>query len=84
MGLKVATVDISYYRGTSIPLTADNIEWDPHLKNFSVQWKAIQYLKKNNNATLLKISKTVSIVKKFEAYELYSPQVIGQVNSPLT
>ena len=37
MGLKVATVDISYYRGTSIPLTADNIEWDPHLKNFSVQ-----------------------------------------------
>ena len=84
MNLKVAAVAISYYEWTSRPLNAGNIEWEPHLKNFSVQCKYIQDLKKNDDATLPKISKTLSIVKWFEAYEYYDSQVIGQSNAPLT
>ena len=75
---------ISYYARTSLPLTAGNIECDPRLNKFSVQWKAIQDLKNNDDATLLKISKTVSIVKWFDEYKYYAYQVIAQENSPHT
>ena len=84
MCLKVSPVTISYYESISCPLTTGNIEWDPRINNLSVQRKAIQYPNNNDYATLPKISKTVSIVKWFEAYESHVSQVIGQENSPLT
>ena len=79
--LKVAASVISYYEWKSRSLTARNIDWEPRLKNFPVQWKYIQDLKKNDDTTLTKISNMVLIVKWFEAYESYSPQVIFQANS---
>ena len=41
-------------------------------------------MKNNDNATLQYISKTVSILKKFETNESHEYQVVGQANSPLT
>ena len=65
MRIKVSTVEIYYYEWISRPLTVGNIEWYPRLKNFSVQWKAVQDLKNNDDSTLPKISKTVSILNLF-------------------
>ena len=76
MWLKVTEVAISYYEWISRLPTAGNIKWYPWIKNLSVQWKAIQYLKKNDDATLPKISKMVSIVNVFEAYESHACQII--------
>ena len=71
---------ISYYDCTSHTRTAGNIEWDLLIQNFSVQWKAIQDLKKNYDATLTIFLNTVSIVKLFTTYEYHASQVIGQAN----
>ena len=68
MRLRVTSVPISYYEWTSIPLTSGNIKWDTCIKKFSVQWKAIQDLKNNDDATLPKFSNRASIIKLFEAY----------------
>ena len=84
MRLKVTEVVISYYEWTSRPLTAGNIKWDPQINNVSVQWKDIQDLNKNDDATLTNIPKKIKIVKWFEAYEFHVSQVIGQANTPLT
>ena len=67
-----------------VPLTAGNIEWEPHINNFSVHRKAIQDPKKNDDSTLPNTSKTVRIEKWFEANEYHASQVIGQAKTPLT
>ena len=65
MRIKVSTVAISYYEWTSRPLTVGNVEWYCRLKNFSFQWKYVQDMKNNDDSTLPKISKTVSILNLF-------------------
>ena len=77
MHLKVALVEISYYEWTSLTLTVGDIAWNSCINNLSLQWKAIQDLKKNDDSTLPKLSMTVSMVKKLETHESHAYQAMG-------
>ena len=84
MRLKIAARVVDYYARTSRPLTSANMMW-VRLSNFNVEWKVIQDRKKaNDELKLPAISKQLSIVAFFKAYESYCSEFIGAANCPLT
>ena len=84
MRLKIASKVVDYYARTSRPLSAANMMW-VRLNNFNVEWKVIQDRKKANDELKLPvISKQLTVVAFFEAYESYASEFIGAANCPLS
>ena len=84
MRLKTAARIVDYYQRTARPLTAGNMAW-VRLNNFRVEWRVIQDRKKaNDELTLPVVSKQLTIVAFFEAYESYVTEFIGAANCPLS
>ncbi len=83
MRLKIAGRVVEYYNRTSRTLTAQSMMW-ARLNNFNIEHKVLQDRKKaNDELSLPKISKSLSIVAFFEAYETFCHEFIGAANCPL-
>ena len=59
--LVVATHLIKYYKMIGRVLTAPNIVWDPVIKNFEIQWKAVQELKNGDEPEVPTLTGTTVI-----------------------
>jgi hypothetical protein len=57
--------------------TAANIQWDPVMKNFNEQWKALEAKKKDDDPEVPKVTKTLTIIKWSEAMTDYFHCCIG-------
>ena len=75
--LKVAAMAVKHYEETSRELTAPMMQWDPRLKNFERQWKALGEASNRDGDEIPKVGRTLGIVKYLEAYENYATTVFG-------
>ena len=81
--LLVACNLVRYYNTVGRPLTAANMQWDTVMKNFEIQWKALQDRKDDDDPEVPKISKALPIIRWTEAFEDYLSRVIGVRTIPL-
>ena len=65
-------------------MTAANLRWTHVIRNFEVQWKALQARKKDDDVPEVpKISKALPIIKWSEAFHDFLYRVIGVRTTPL-
>jgi hypothetical protein len=74
---------VRYYEMIDRELSASNMRWDPVIKNFSQQWKALKDRKDGEAPVVPKISKTLSIIKWTEAFTDFLHRKIGVRMVPL-
>jgi hypothetical protein len=74
---------VHYYEMISRELSSTNMRWDPVLKNFGQQWKALKDRKDGEALEVPKISKTLSIIKWTEAFTDFLHRKIGVRMVPL-
>ena len=63
---------IWFYDTIGRTLTFNNIRWDPIIKNFQIQWKALEDRKKGDKSKMPKIAKALVIIKWTEALTIFS------------
>jgi hypothetical protein len=63
MRLLAACDLVRYYGTVGREITAANVRWDPVIKNFAEQWRALTDRKKADDPEVPKISKTLSVIK---------------------
>ena len=81
--LALAAELIRYYEAVGRTVTLPNITWGTALKNFSVQWKALEEKKKGEKPDVPTISKALPVIKWSEAFRDYLHRVIGGQMAPL-
>ena len=81
--LLAACDTVRYYEMIARELSASNMRWDPVIKNFSQQWKALKDRKDGEAPVVPKISKTLSIIKWTEAFTDFLHRKIGVRMVPL-
>ena len=74
--LIVACELLRYYETVGRVVTAGNLQWTPTMKNFEVQWKALEK-KKDDDPEVPKITKALPIIKWSEAFQDYLSRKIG-------
>lgn len=74
---------VRFYTTIGRELTSQNIRWDPVIRNFEQQWKALKARKDADDIEVPKISKNLSIIKWTEAFEDYLHRKIGARTIPL-
>ena len=74
---------VRYYEMIDRELSASNMRWEPVIKNFTQQWKALSDTKDGEAPEVPKISKTLSIIKWTEAFTDFLHQKIGVRMVPL-
>ena len=72
-----------YYQDTGRTLTAANIRYDPVVRNFQQQYKALQERAKEDPPEVPKITKALPVLKWAEAFDDHLMRVIGACNIPL-
>ena len=82
-GLLAACDMVRYYEMIARELSASNMRWDPVIKNFSQQWKALKDRKDGEAPVVPKTSKTLSIIKWTEAFTDFLHRKIGVRMVPL-
>ena len=80
--LVIATQLVRYYMTVGRNITAGNIAWDPVMRNFSEQWKALEDKKGNDEPEVPKIPKALPIIKWTEAFADYLHRFLGVRNIP--
>lgn len=80
--LLVACELVRFYNTIDRPLTAGNMRWNPIIKNFEQQWKALE-ARKDDVLEVPKISKTLTVIKWTEAFRDYLQRKIGTRTIPL-
>ena len=68
---------VRYYYTTGRALTPGNISWDPVIKNFADQWKALKDRKIGEVPEVPKITKALPVIKWTEAFEDFIHRIIG-------
>jgi hypothetical protein len=68
---------VRYYGMVDRELSASNMRWEPVIKNFTQQWKALMDRKDGEDPEVPKISKTLSIIKWTEAFTDFLHRNIG-------
>ena len=81
--LGVACDLVRYYDTVGRDLTTQNMRWNQVGKNFEIQWKALKDRKEEDPPEVLKITKTLPIMKWTEAFQDYLHRVIGVRVIPL-
>ena len=81
--LGVACDLVRYYDAVGCDLTAPNMHWNQVGKNFEIQWKALKDRKEEDPLAVLKITKTLPIMKWTKAFQDYLHRVIGVRVIPL-
>ena len=74
---------ILFYNMIGRDLTAGAIHWDPVIKNFVLQWKALEDRRKADNPEVPKITKTLNVIKWSEAFADFLHRKIGVRKIPL-
>jgi hypothetical protein len=74
---------VRYYEMISREPTHTNMRWDPVIKNFTQQWKALKDRKEGESPEVPKITKTLSIIKWTEAFTDFLHRKIGVRMVPL-
>jgi hypothetical protein len=74
---------VRYYEMIDRELSAPNMCWEPVIKNFTQQWKALKDRKDAEAPEVPKISKTLSIIKWTEAFTDFLHRKIGVRMVPL-
>jgi len=73
-----------YYQATGRDPTAGNLQWTRVMRNFQIQWKALQDRKKDGEEPdVPKITRSLPIMKWTEAFPDFLRQVIGVRTIPL-
>ena len=80
--LVLAAKLIRYYEAVGRTVTTSNIMWGTVIKNFAVQWKALEENKKAEKPAAPKISKALPVIKWSEAFTDYLHRVIGAQMAP--
>jgi hypothetical protein len=60
-----------------------NLQWTTTMKNFEIQWKALEDKKNGDEPEVPKITKALPIIKWTEAFRDYLHRMIGQRTIPL-
>jgi hypothetical protein len=82
--LLVASEIVRFYLTIGRELTPGGMMWDPVLKNFELQWKALETrMKSNEDQEVPKISKSLVIIKWTEAFDDFLHRKIGTRTIPL-
>ena len=81
--MQAACEIIKYYNVTGRTITAANIMWDPVIKDFKDQWKALLDQKKHECAEVPKITKALPVMKWLEAFGDYLHRKVGVRGIPL-
>ena len=81
--LLAVTNIVRYYQDTGRTLTAGNIRYDPVVRNFQQQYKALQERAKEDPPDVPKITKALPVLKWAEAFDDHLTRVIGKRNIPL-
>ena len=81
--LEAAAKLIRFYNEIGRDLTAQNIKWDPIIKDFIQQWKALEKRGKEETKEVPKISKALPILKWTESMTDHFNRVVGVRNIPL-
>ena len=82
--LLVAADLVRFYVAIGRPITAGNMMWDPIMKNFEIQWKALVNKAKDRDIPETpKITKTLLIIKWVAAFGDHMHRVVGARNIPL-
>lgn len=74
---------IKYYEATGRTITAANIMWNPVIKDFKDQWKALQDQRKADDGEVPKITKSLPVMKWLEAFGDYLHRKVGVRGIPL-
>ena len=74
---------VRFYAMIGRDLSAGNMRWDPVIKNFAEQWKALQDRKKGEDPEVPKITKTLSVIKWTEAFDNFLHRKLGVRHVPL-
>ena len=81
--ISLACEIVCYYNAVGRDITAANMQWTQVIKNFEDQWKALKGHKEDDEPDVLKISKSLPIIKWTEAFQDFLHQVIGVRMIPL-
>lgn len=73
---------VRYYEMTGRPLTAGNIQWDPIVKNFSEQFKALK-ARRDEDIEVPKLSRALPMLKWVESFTDFLSRKIGVRFIPL-
>ena len=81
--LQVATDLIKFYDVIGRDLTAANIQWNPIMRNFEIQWKALKAKKEEDEPEVPKITRALPVIKWTEAFQDHLNRIIGVRIVPL-
>ena len=81
--ISVACEIVCYYNAVGRDITAANMRCTQVIKNFEDQWKALKGHKEDDEPDVLKISKSLPIIKWTEAFQDFLHRVIGVRMIPL-
>jgi len=79
----IAAELMRYYETVGRAETAGNLMWNPVMKNFNEQWKALVAKKKDDEPEVPKVTKTLTIIKWSESMRDYFHRCIGVRGIPL-
>ena len=75
---------VRYYNATGRALSAANMRWDPIIKNFDIQWKALKLKQDEDEPDVPKISKSPPIIPWSESFMDHLNRIIGVRTIPLS
>ena len=78
---QVATDLIKFYNAIGRDLTAANIQWNPIMRNFETQWKALKAKKEEDEPEVPKITRALPVIKWTEAFQDHLNRIIGVLQS---
>ena len=81
--LTIACYAVKYYDAVSRPITAAVMQWDPVLKNFSLQYEAMKAQKDEMEPDTPRISKALPVMKWAEAFRDVLHHRVGVRDIPL-
>ena len=83
MRLLAAYWMVKFYQEIERPLTAANIRWDPIIKKFQLQWKALDEKRQADDPDTPKVTKALPIMRWAEAFRDHLFRCVGIRNIPL-
>ena len=75
---------VRFYDTIGRELTADGLQYETVIRDFSEQWKALKLRKEEKEAEVPKISKALPVIKWTEAFDDYLNRTIGVRMIPLS
>jgi hypothetical protein len=81
--LITASTLLRYYTTVGRNTTVANLQWTPVMRNFEIQWNALEDKKRAEEPEVPKITKALPIIKWTEAFRDYLHRMVGVRTIPL-